>query len=106
MLVYPNAAFQTIESPRTSAIDIDGTPLSASVFSITLVSTVFVFARSNRPLCAIAVGAGRTTSISRTRWRTYRRVIFVPWEERSGVIGRAKLTARLVGGALSAAKSR
>jgi len=80
MLANPNAAFQTIESPRTSAIDIDGTPFSASVFWITPLSTVFVFSRSNRPVCAIAARAGRTTSISRTIWRTYRRVIVVPWE--------------------------
>ena len=72
-LEYPNAAFQTIESPRTSAIEIEGTPFSRMAFSISPVSTVLVLVRSNCPPCAAAGGAKSRHPIARRR--SIRRVI-------------------------------
>src|SRR5690348_214425 len=80
-------------------MDIDGTPFSASVFSITPVSTFFVLSRSNRPFCAIAVDRGRRRSTITLSWRRYLRVIVVPsegWAELGGGGGARQTTVRRV----------
>src|ERR1700683_3246253 len=48
-LAYPKAAFQMIASPRTSAIDTDGTPRSFIFCSMRPVITVLVLSRSKCP---------------------------------------------------------